>query len=75
MVKYDRDGYWLMICYENGSVLKDFICQEEINDGLEDMKKEESNSKYKEDDSLLCAVGWRLDKYRDDGYKADWLEE
>jgi hypothetical protein len=75
MVKFDEDGYCLMACYENGKVLKDYISQEEINDGLEDMRKENPNDNFKEDDSLLCAVGWRLDKFRDDGYKACWLED
>jgi hypothetical protein len=75
MVKFDEDGYYLMVCYENGNVLKDYISQEEIIDGLEDMRKENPKDNFKEDDALLCAVGWRLDKFRDDGYKASWLEE
>ena len=75
MVKFDEVGYWLMVCYENGKVLKDYICLEEVLDGLEDMRKEEPNEDYEEGSALLCAVGWRLDNFRDDGYKADWIEE
>ncbi|MDD4779087.1 MAG: hypothetical protein PHT02_00590 [Tissierellia bacterium] len=75
MVKFDEDGYWLMVCYENGKVLKDFICQELVDDVLADMQKEEPNEKYKEDVALMCCVGCRIDEYRDKGYIADWFEE
>lgn len=75
MVKFDEEGYCLMVCYENGKVLKDYICLEEVMDCLKDMQKEEPNEKYEEGSALLCSVGWRLDGFRDNNYVADWLEE
>ncbi len=75
LIKYDGQGYEFIAVYENGVVLKDWICQEEIDDCLEDMiKNNEEDEEIEEDNALLCCIGWRVDKFKDDGYFADWLE-
>lgn len=77
LIKYDIEGYEFMAVYENGNVLHDWICQEEIQDCLDDMikSKEDDEDEIEEDNALLCCISWRVDKFKDNGYLADWIEE
>lgn len=62
-----------MCVYDNGKILDDFICQEEV----EDCANYTEYNEYIGDEemALLCCVGWRVDNFRDNDYYADWLEE
>lgn len=75
MLKVDRelDGYWLLCAYENGEVLEDYICQEEVEDCANDTEFNE----YIGDEEmvLLACVGWRVDSFRENDYYADWLDD
>lgn len=77
MLKVDSEleGYYLMVAYPNSKVLRDFICQEEVDDCLEDMRKEEPKKNHEEDIALMCCIGWRIDEFRNNDYSAEWLEE
>lgn len=72
-VKVDRDleGYWLLCAYTNGKMFDDFICQEEV----EDCARENEEYPNDEEMALLCCVGWRVDEFKKQGYKGDWLVE
>lgn len=64
------------VVYPNGNVFVDFITNEEVQDGLDEMNEDEEMEEEPSFDlSLLCAVGWRIDKFRNDGYKINWLDE
>jgi hypothetical protein len=43
MIKVDRDleGYILLCAYENGEILEDYICQEEVEDCANDTEYNE----------------------------------
>lgn len=75
MIKVDRDleGYILLCAYENGEVLEDYICQEEVEDCANDTEYNEYVGD--EEMALLTCVGWRVDSFRDNNYYADWLED
>jgi endonuclease I len=75
MIKVDRDleGYVLLCAYENGEVLEDYICQEEVEDCANDTEYNEYVGD--EEMALLACVGWRVDSFRNNDYYADWLED
>jgi hypothetical protein len=70
-LKVDRDleGYWLFCAYTDGKMFSDFICQEEV----EDCARENEEYPNDEEMALLCCVGWRVDGFKNQGYKGDWL--
>jgi hypothetical protein len=75
MIKVDRDleGYILLCAYENGEILEDYICQEEVEDCANDTEYNEYVGD--EEMALLACVGWRVDFFRENNYYADWLED
>jgi hypothetical protein len=77
MLKVDSEleGYWLIVAYPNGKVLRDYICEESVQDCYNDMKKDNPKEQCYMDQALMVCVGWRIDEFRDQGYKADWLDD
>jgi len=77
MLKVDSEleGYWLMVAYPNGKVLRDYICEEAVQDCYKMMKEEEPQEDHSIDEGLMVCVGWRIDSFRDNGYEADWLDD
>lgn len=76
-LEYNQEykGFDLTVKYSNDCTLIDFIVDEEVNDCLEYNIKNEPNEEHTFDSTLLACVGWRIDKFREDNYYANWLED